>query len=56
MAYIAVMGYFQCILGYFRVEWPVVLGYLAFQAGLWDVGHERSGFTTVEGVGIWLNI
>ena len=25
------MGYFQLIMGYFRVLWPIVLGYLAFQ-------------------------
>ena len=25
------MGYFQSIVGYFGVWWPVILGYLAFQ-------------------------
>ena len=25
------MGYFQSIVGYFGVEWLVILGYLAFQ-------------------------
>ena len=27
-----IVGYFVSIMGYFRVEWPVILGYLAFQA------------------------
>ena len=26
-----IMGYFGSFVGYFRVEWPVVLGHLAFQ-------------------------
>ena len=31
---VQILGYFVLIPGYFRVEWPVIFGYLPFQVGL----------------------
>ena len=30
------MGYYLWIMGYLKVSWPIVLGYLAFQVGVGD--------------------